>query len=190
VSLAVVEESADALPSYGAVPIAFRVETRFRVEPVRGGLGGLMLVEEPVAAYIKDYDADERERPANWPRRWDLSRWGILSAFDGPRRVGGAAVAWKTANLELLEGRDDLAIVWDLRVHPDWRGRGVGHLLFARALAWARERGCRRLKVETQDVNVPACRFYARQGCELEAIRRHAYDTAPDEVQLLWSREV
>jgi hypothetical protein len=46
----VVEESVAVLPEYGRVPIAFRVETRFRVEPIRSGLGGLLLVEEPVAA--------------------------------------------------------------------------------------------------------------------------------------------
>ena len=42
------------------------------------------------------------------------------------------------------------------------------------------------MKVETQNVNVPACRFYARQGCVLGAINRFAYPDLPDEVQLLW----
>jgi ribosomal protein S18 acetylase RimI-like enzyme len=47
-------------------------------------------------------------------------------------------------------------------------------------------KGCVRLEVETQNVNVPACRFYAQLGCELGAIRRHAYAELPDEVQLVW----
>ena len=54
---------------------------------------------------------------------------------------------------------------------------------------WARKKGCRQLKIETQNVNVPACRFYARQGCELGAIHRYGYAGCPDvahEAMLLW----
>jgi ribosomal protein S18 acetylase RimI-like enzyme len=187
----VVEESIAVLPEYGSVPIAFRVETRFRIEPIHRGLGGLRFVEEPVPVpYIKDYDAIEGEGPSHWAKRWDLSHWGVLSAFEGDERIGGAVVAWKTEGLNLLEGDEDLAVLWDLRVHPSCRGRGVGARLFACALHWARERQCRRFKVETQNINVPACRFYARQGCLLGVIDCHAYGEALDEVQLLWYRDV
>jgi len=46
------------------------------------------------------------------------------------------------------------------------------------------------MNVETQNVNVPACRFYVSQGCYLGAIRRFAYAELPDEVQLLWYRDL
>jgi GNAT superfamily N-acetyltransferase len=161
------------------------------LEPIRSGLGGLLLVEDPVAVpYVKDYDAIKEQGPSDWSKRWDISNWGVMSAFEGGERIGGAAVAWKMKELSMLEGCEDLAVLWDLRVHPSCRGRGVGHRLFARALVWARERCCRRFKAETQNVNVPACRFYARQGCELGAIDRYAYGDAPDEVRLLWYRDV
>jgi GNAT superfamily N-acetyltransferase len=187
----VVEESVAVLPAYGRVPIAFRVESRFRVEPIRSGLGGLLLVAEPVAApYVKDYDAIDGGGPSFWSQRWDISHWGVMSAFEGGERIGGAAVAWKTEGMEMLEGCEDLAVLWDLRVHPSYRGRGVGHRLFARAVDWARERQGRRFKAETQNINVPACRFYARQGCELGAIHRYVYGIALDEVQLLWYKDV
>ena len=42
------------------------------------------------------------------------------------------------------------------------------------------------MKIETQNINVPACRFYARQGCRLSAIVSHAYAEFPDEIQLIW----
>lgn len=188
--IAVIEESSSALSDYGRVPIRFVVESRYRVEPVDGGLGGLALVEERVAPYVKDYDACPEGGPVRWPERWDISRWGLLSAFDGPERVGGAAIAWKAEALNDPEMRDELALLWDLRVHPDYRGRRIGQALFERALAWARARECTRLKVETQNVNVPACRFYAAQGCVLGAINRFAYAEALDEVQLLWYRDL
>lgn len=66
-----------------------------------------------------------------------------------------------------------------------WRGHGVGAALFSAAEKWALARGAAWLKVETQSVNVPACRFYARQGCVLGAVHRFAYPALPDEMQLL-----
>ena len=60
----------------------------------------------------------------------------------------------------------------------------------ARAEAWARACGATWLKVETQNVNVPACRFYARQGCVLGAVDRFAYPALPDEVRLLWCKHL
>ncbi len=190
VAIEIIEEPVSALAEYEKVPIAFRVRSRFSVVAIQNGLGGLKLIEETVVPYVKDYDAHESERPSQWHKRFDISRWGILSAFDGASRVGGAALAWKTPEVDMLEGREDLVCLWDLRVRPDWRGKGVGHHLFNNAVAWARKRRCNRLKVETQNINVPACLFYARQGCELRGINRYAYDEALDEIQLLWYRDL
>ena len=86
----------------------------------------------------------------------------------------------------MLEGRRDLAVLWDIRVDPQTRGLGVGSALFRAAERWARTRGCRTLKIETQNTNVPACTFYARQGCILKEIKRSAYPQLPDEIQMLW----
>ena len=189
-AIEVIEESIAALPEYEKVPIAFRVESHFFIAPVDSGLGGLSFVERSVVPYVKDYDANESEGPSTWIKRFDLSHWGIMSAFKGGRRVGGATVAWKTPEVNMLEGREDLACLWDLRVHPDYRSEGVGHRLFNRAVVWARERRCRLLKVETQNINVHACRFYARQGCELRGVNTYAYGEALDEIQLLWYRDL
>lgn len=185
----IIEEPVSALPEYGEVPIAFRVTSHFEIAPINQGLGGLKFVEKAVVPYVKDYDANECDRPAQWPKRFDMSHWGIIAAFEGRQRAGGVAIAWKTRELDLLEGRDELAWLWDLRVHPDYRGQGVGHRLFGHAVSWARERQCTVLMVETQNINVPACRFYVRQGFELRVVNQHAYKKS-DETQLLWYRDL
>lgn len=49
------------------------------------------------------------------------------------------------------------------------------------------------MKVETQNVNVPACRFYQRMGCRLGEIRQYGYAAVPavaDEVMLNWYLEL
>ena len=95
-------------------------------------------------------------------------------------------MAGNCADPDSVDGRQDLAVLWDIRVSPDARGRGIGSALIAAAEAWAVTRGCGRMKVETQNINLPACRFYARHGFVLEAINRDAYPEWPDEIQLLW----
>lgn len=185
----ILEEHVGILPEYGKISIAFEVKTVFCVELIEHGLGGVKLTEEIVEKpYIKGYD--EYESPFDWSKNFDLSNWGFISAFDGETRIGGAIVAWKTPAVNMLEGRDDLACLWDLRVAPEYRGKGAGQKLFQSAVDWARARNCKLFKVETQNINVPACRFYVAQGCHLGAFNFHAYPEAMNEVQLVWYRNL
>ena len=140
---------------------------------------------------MKDYDLYEDEHPEGWPR-FDVSNWGLLQAFDGDKVIGCAAVACHSPKIRLLAGKNDLALLWDIRVVPGRRRSGVGTRLFKRAVEFARSAGCRQFKIETQNINVPACRFYAKQGCRLWDIRRHAY-RKPDnahETMLFWSLDL
>ena len=187
-SIEVREEPLAAIAEYAAISIAFEVRRVLEVAVIGGGPGGFALSERALdKPYVKDYDAADCG-PARWAERFDLSKWVLLGARTGERLVGGAAVAFGTPGLLMLEGRRDLAVLWDIRVAPEARGRGVGSALFRAAGAWAAARGCRQMKIETQNINLPACRFYARQGCVLGAIHRFAYPDLPHEVQLLWYR--
>ena len=189
--LVIEEIGADLYPLYDGIPAGYTVESVFRVEVVDAGLGGFRLVEERVSApYVKAYSSQSEDRPSRWARVYDVSRWGILLARDGGRSVGGAAVSVDAA-LHPLDRfqRKDLAVLWDIRVEPGERRRGIGKELFRRAAGWARERGFGQLGLETQNVNVPACRFYAGEGCELGAIHRYGYvgcAGVTGEAMLLW----
>ena len=155
------------------------------------GLGGLRLMVRAVdPSFVKDYDSESSNHPNLWGDRFDVSRWGFLAALLDGERLGSAVVAWDTPGVEMLEGRRDLAVLWDLRVAPAARRTGIGTTLFRSAGQWAAARGARRLKVETQNINVAACRFYASQGCTLGAIHRFAYPSLPNEVQLLWYKDL
>jgi GNAT superfamily N-acetyltransferase len=104
-------------------------------------LGGMLLNETPVESpWVKDYDAIKAEGPTRWPKRFDTSSWGHLAACDGGDRIGGAVVAFNTPGLHMLEGASDIAILWDLRVHPQVRSSGVGSALFQAVEEWSRRR--------------------------------------------------
>jgi len=158
----------------------------FEVELLDAGLGGIILRERRVdVPWVKDYDTNDGG-PRGWASRFDVSNWGILGAYDGDRRIGGAVIALDTPGLHMLRGRRDAAVLWDVRVAHDARRSGVGAALFRASEAWARQRGANALEVETQQVNVPACRFYAQMGCSLATADRFAYAELPEEVQLIW----
>ena len=181
------EQGVSVIPQYATILIAFEVTSVLDIEQDKDGQFALKerRLDRP---YVKNYDAIAGEGPRHWPTRFDISNWGVFTAHLNGQHVGGAVVAFKTPGLMMLDQRDDIAVLWDIRVSPKVRGRGVGSTLFRAAESWAKDRGCRYLKVETQNINAAACRFYAAHGCELTAANRHAYPELPDETQLFWTK--
>jgi GNAT superfamily N-acetyltransferase len=180
------------LVEYARVPMACRVTSILVVDEIDNG--GFCLREQAIEVpYTKDYDGYAGGGPFNWPNRFDISKWGLWIASDRGLVVGGAAVAWNDPGVDMLEGRSDLAVLWDIRVRSPNRRQGIATALFREAVGWTKSKGCRSLMIETQNVNVPACRFYEKMGCILarivhSAYRRHA-DIA-DEVMLIWDLDL
>jgi ribosomal protein S18 acetylase RimI-like enzyme len=190
-TIVLTEESMVVLPEYARVPIIFTVDRVFDVTSRDDGRDGFALSERHLEVpYQKDYDAIADEGPLQWGRRFDLSEWAFFTARLANRIVGGATVAFDTPGVTMLEGRRDLAALWDIRVSPELRCQSVGSALFERAAACAQLHGCRQFKIETQNTNVRACRFYERHGCRLQAIRRAAYPELPEEIQLFWCKDL
>ena len=127
-SINVIEEPAAALAEYADIPIAFEVREIFEVLAEADGSVQLEARRLPVC-YVKDYDA-LHDSPMRWADQFDLSNWGFFSALSGAQCVGRAAVTCNTPTMEMLEGRRDLALLWDIRVAPSARRRGVGAALF------------------------------------------------------------
>ncbi len=183
------EVGPDRLDEYALIPSTFEVKSIYRVESLDLGF---RLIEERVRdPYVKDCDGtdDPDGGVLNWPRSFRTANWGFFIARESGQDVGAAAVALHTPGVHMLEDRADLAVLWDIRVRPERRGHGIGGELFRYATAWAGKRGCRQLKIETQNTNVPGCRFYARQGCVLGGINRFGYAACPEvahEAMLLW----
>ena len=179
----------ECFPLYDRVPMRVMVKSEFRMEKIDRGLGGFRLTEVPVTPYVKDFCVGDDESVTRWEKRFDITDWAFFMAFDGTKPVGAATVASRTDGVHMLEGREDLAVLWDLRVADDWKGRGIGYRLFHMAADWAGEQGLVQMKIECQNNNVPAVRFYHRQGAMLCGVNEYAYYTEPEyrqEIQLLW----
>jgi GNAT superfamily N-acetyltransferase len=188
VTVSIVQEDATTLHEYARVPISFSARTVYDVSTSPSG--EIRLTKRHLDTPIeKDYDSTS-EGPMLWPSVFDVSNWAFFGAFVDRTRIGGATVALRARDVEMLEGRDDLAVLWDLRVAPEHRGKGVGAASIETAEKWARANGATTLKVETQNINVSACRRYAASGFVVLKANAGAYSEFPDEVQLLWYKDL
>jgi Acetyltransferase (GNAT) family. len=52
---------------------------------------------------------------------------------------------------------------------------GVGTKLFSIAVEWSKPKGLKHMKIERQNINVQACRFYHNCGAVLGKIDEYAY---------------
>lgn len=178
-----------SLPAYALVPITFDVREVIDVAAMRPD--HLTVPTRAVGTpREKNYDAAPGNDPASWPARFDVRPWICLAACVGESRIGGAIVVAEPMAVAQLGGRSGSAILWDLRVTPASRRRGIGQRLLAAAEDAARLTECRVLDVETQDINVAACRLYSAKGYALAGVVPNAYPDAPHETMLLWSKQL
>jgi GNAT superfamily N-acetyltransferase len=88
---------------------------------------------------------------------------GVLVAEVGGEVVGVCQLI-VFRQLQARGGR--CAEVESVHVHPDHRGRGIGRVLMAAAIAQARALGCYRLQLTSNNARPEAHRFYRGLGFE------------------------
>ena len=77
----------------------------------------------------------------------------------------------------------DEAHIVAIATHPEYRRRGIGERLLARALELAREREARAVTLEVRVSNLPAQRLYEKFGFRRVGVRRRYYtDTGEDAI--------
>ena len=90
--------------------------------------------------------------------------------FSGPAPSPADAVIWVGSWVTVVDGRVagvgriDGALISDLWLRPDCRGRGVGRDLLALLEAQIKAAGHRQARLRVVAENGPALRFYARHG--------------------------
>lgn len=184
-----VARTALSLDTYAAVRIAFEVAEVLDLDTATPGTQTGFRTLPVAAPTVKDYDAIPGNHPSDWRRRYAVEDWLIFTAHESDRpepSIGGIIVAGDAALLP----EPTALLLWDLRVEPAFRHGGIGRRLLAAAEAAVRARGATSLYAETQDINVGACRFYARHGFVLESITREAYPELPGEARLVWKKRL
>ena len=114
----------------------------------------------PVARYRKRYSIESEQWTSTATRV-------VIAAAGASRGVAGYLIASRSWN--------NCAQIDDFAVDRGQRRAGVGRMLMAEAIAWAREMGLAAVRAETQSNNVAACRFYERLGFSLGGFDRYLY---------------
>ena len=63
-----------------------------------------------------------------------------------------------------LHHSDRIAEIMEFVIHPDWRNRGIGSEMFAKAEEIAKEKGCCQIEVACNQLRKETHRFYERNG--------------------------
>ncbi|WP_207887466.1 GNAT family N-acetyltransferase [Pseudomonas sp. 30_B] len=144
---------------------------------IESAADGFILREERLPeAQIKRYPFADLEDDVA------ASDWTAVAIDEAGERLGFAI-----AHYEIWNRR---AVLDDLFVLADARGRGVGKLLMDACLDWARGTEARHLWLETQNLNLPAVGFYRSRGFALSGLSTDLYDPAqvlPGEMALFFS---
>jgi GNAT superfamily N-acetyltransferase len=187
-------EQVHDLKIYSTISIAFWIEKILQIDLQKNGLQGIPFHESSAEHSVrKIYDQLPQNSPLDWEKEFDTKKWHIVLAYIEEKPVAGAIIIHNSPEIHMLCSRKDLAVLWDIRVNEEYRGMGIGKALFHYAMQWAKNQSAQWLKIETQNNNVDACKFYSRMGCFLGGIDCFAYGgTAKpsDEIMLLWYKEL
>ncbi|KAK2616318.1 hypothetical protein QQS21_000752 [Conoideocrella luteorostrata] len=83
---------------------------------------------------------------------------------------------------------NNMVTLHDFAVSRELRGQGWGKKLFGEVVGWAREKSASGIRIETQDNNVGACRFYKAVGARFGGFDEFLYWGTEErgEVALYW----
>lgn len=172
---------------YDSIPMKVFVNSHYELDRINNGLGGIILKEVPVRSYVRDFS--KHAKATKFSEKFHIKNWGFFMAFDDEKPVGAVTIVSRTADIHMLDGRDDMTVLWDIRVSDTYKHQGIGQKLFDMAVEWSRVNGFKQMKIECQNNNVPACKFYHKQGAVLRKIDEYAYIDDVDsrfEVQFIW----
>lgn len=176
---------------YDRVSMNVDVRSEYQVVRIDNGLGGLILEERQVKPYIKDLS--QYACATEYEKEFDITNWRFYMAFDGETPVGAMTVAGKTEGMHMLSGRKDACVLWDIRVADAYKRNGIGKELLNMGITGAKNDGYVQMIIECQNNNVPACRFYQKQGAVLSKIDMNAYyldQESKNEVQFVWYLDI
>jgi streptothricin acetyltransferase len=170
----IVELNHDNLKDVNATDNAFEVKSRI-IPYIEDGIFRYKQ-EEMENSYTKSYANDEL----------DYSTY-----IDNPEKIVYLAYAENSPAGQIILRRNwnKYAYIEDIRVGSRFRRAGIGTRLMEAASNWAKKGHMPGVMLETQDTNVPACKFYESCGFKLGGVDVYLYiGITPriDEIALYW----
>ena len=112
--------------------------------------------------------------------------------IENPDKVVFLAYSHKECVGQIVLRKDwnKYALIEDICVSKSSRGQGVGTALLQKAVDWAKDKKLQGLALETQDINLLACRFYSKFGFTIGAVDTMFYKNLSrpysDAIAIFW----
>ncbi len=127
-------------------------------------------------------EIERRSFPTPWSERAFLSELTQNAyAHYVVGLVGGRVIAYGGMWLIL-----DEAHVTNIAVHPDYRGRGLGHRLLLELERRAASHGCTRMTLEVRPSNAKAQKLYRQHGFVPRGLRPGYYTDTHEDAIIMW----
>lgn len=134
--------------------------------------------------YIKDFHGEITSEDLQ--RYTGIAAQGLsILALEGSQPVGIGIAGAEAWNRTLW--------IWEFHVLPPYQGQGIGLRMMDALAENGRGAGMRTMRVETQNTNVPAIRFYRRAGFHIESVDTSFYtnhDLESGEVAIFMKRRL
>ena len=173
-SLTIIEITAETIQDVNKTDTTHEINSRI-VPSIENGVFSYT-IEEIYPSYQKTYEEDDIDYSV-YINNTDKT---IFLAY-----VDGIPVG----QIVLRRNWNSFAYIEDIRVGNDFRRRGTGIRLIHKAEEWARNGGMPGIMLETQDVNVPACKLYEKTGFTLGGVDKKLYgviEKYSHETALFW----
>lgn len=124
--------------------------------------------------YIKQYENDDID--ISYIENKDKA---VFFYYEGNNCIG---------QIRLRTNWNGFAFIEEITVVINWRQRGIGTELLMKVIKWAKQNNLVGLMLETQDVNLLACRFYAKNNFVIGAVDNMLYTnfSTANEKAIIW----
>jgi len=113
-------------------------------------------------SYEKSYPNDDED----WGDYIDNPNKIVFFCYDDDDCVG---------QVRIRKNWNGYAYIEDIAVSKSHRKKGVGRMLIQKTVEWAKTKKLYGIMLETQDVNLLACRFYDKLGFKIGAVDTMLY---------------
>ncbi|MDI6453311.1 GNAT family N-acetyltransferase [Peloplasma aerotolerans] len=131
-------------------------------------------------------DLASEEKVSDWIEILNEDSTSIMVIEDNDLWIGGCITVTHSPKVNMLRNNMENAVLWDIRVHPQYQKLGIGSILLESSIQFAKKKECKHLIIETQDNNPTAIDFYVKHGAYLIDVNPNAYHDQPNETQYIF----
>ena len=150
-------------------------------------------VKSRIIPYIEDgeFHYDVGEISNSYTKSYANDELDYATYIDNPEKIVYLAYVGNELAGQIILRRNwnKYAYIEDIRVRSRYRRTGIGTKLIEAAFEWAKKGHMPGIMLETQDNNVPACKFYESCGFKLGGFDGYLYkgiNPRTDESALYW----